>query len=107
MKRLILATAVLAVTALAAPSMARADYHISKGEAQSHARHYVRGKYDSRGPIARCRPQNLDREEPGYIYHRWVCGWADRDSCAGAVLIIGSRGRGYYYGRVLRGMECF
>jgi hypothetical protein len=100
-----LVVAVAAGAMLAAPAVADASYYLTRAHAQSNARSYARERYASNGPQAYCRPQGLDEPEPGYIYHRWVCGWADADGCEGRLLITGSRGN-YYYGRVLRGERC-
>ena len=92
---------------LAAPSVASAEMYLSKPQAESDMRDYARSTYSASSPAASCRPQGLNAPEPGYVYTRWVCGWADVDGCEGRVLIIGSaRGRGWYRARVLHGQRC-
>lgn len=103
-RRLLLAALGAAVLVAAVPSAASASYYMGKSEAQSDARDYVHGKYELGRVSTSCRPQGARAPQPGYVYHRWVCGWADAD-WSGAVLITGSKGRGYYYGKVLRGIR--
>jgi hypothetical protein len=106
MRTTILATALGAAALAVAPSVASAEYYMGKGKAESFARDYAKKHYDSSSPEAYCRPQGANAPKSGYIYHRWVCGWADEYGCAGRLLITGSRGSGYYYGTVLRGQRC-
>jgi hypothetical protein len=105
MKRWILVTGVMLAT-LAVPSAAHAEYYLDRGQAEDFAVDFAESKYGDASYVAVCRPQGLNRPKAGYIYHRWVCGWADDYGCAGRLRIIGSRGRGYYYGRVLSGQRC-
>jgi hypothetical protein len=112
MPRLLIAG--LAATALLAaiPAVASAEYYISQKRAEQFTRHAAGERYGTRYEDgsrviygASCRPQGLDRPRPGYIYHRWTCWWAD-ESCEGKLLIVGSRGAGRYYSKVLRGQRC-
>jgi hypothetical protein len=105
-KTTIVAAALGAAALAVAPSVASAEYYMGKSKAQSFARDYVKKHYHSGAPAAYCRPQGASGPESGYIYHRWVCGWADEYRCEGRLLITGSRGSGYYYGKVLRGQRC-
>lgn len=95
------------VLAAAMTSTAHAEYYVTERGAENRARDFVAWKYDfSYGEVAAaCRPQGEYEADPRYKYHRWVCGWSTGD-CEGQVLIVGSRGKGRYYGRVLRGMRC-
>jgi hypothetical protein len=107
MKTKTVAAALTAGLALAVPSVAQADYYIGRAKAQSFAEDYVSDRYGSNYPGAFCRPQGASAPARGYIYHRWVCYWADEYKCEGSVLIYGSsRGRNHYAYRVLRGQRC-
>ena len=106
MKRVIAAALVAGIAALALPSAASAEKYLSKRQAESSAEHFVGDRYSSEYAVAYCRPQGHNQAERGYSYRRWVCGWAGEYRCEGRLLITGSRGRGYYYGHVLRGQRC-
>lgn len=88
----------LAVLAVAAP--AEAGYYLTRGEAQRFMRREMRGRGYTHA-TASCRPQGLNAPEPGYVYHRWLCGWAAGDDweepdCWGRSMIYGSRDGGYW-----------
>jgi hypothetical protein len=92
-----------------ATATAQAGYYFSKRDARAAVKDYARDKYGMSRPFSVCRPQGRSAPEPGYIYHRWVCAWLAKDAgdlCYGQVLIMGSRDRGMYWSRVLRGMRC-
>jgi hypothetical protein len=103
-------TAALGAAALAlgmaVPGVAQAEWYFTKSGAQRIAKDYVSKHYADtyRSDLTTaCRVQG-GGYDPSYKYHRWVCGWYDRsDDTMGAVLIVGSSGRGAYYGRVLVG----
>jgi hypothetical protein len=92
--------------AMAVPGVAQAEWYFTKAGAQRVAKDYVSDHYAdtyASDLATACRPQ-WGGYDPGYKYHRWVCFWQDsHDDTAGAVLIVGSRERGSYYGRVLVG----
>jgi hypothetical protein len=100
-----LGAAALAI-GMALPGAAQAEWYFSKSGAQRVAKDYVSDRYADTysGDLTTvCRVQG-GGYDPAYKYHRWVCGWYDSsDDTSGAVLIIGSRGHGAYYGRVLVG----
>jgi hypothetical protein len=100
-----LAAVVMAGT-LAVPATASAGYYMSKREAESTTRRYLHRTLGYHHTVADCRPQGLKKPEPGYIYHRWVCGWAAGDSypdpdCLGTSLVRGSRDESQFYWKVL------
>lgn len=103
----VLTLLICAAGAAVFPGSALAEYYVTQRGAENRARDFVADRYDfSYGEVgAYCRPQGERRSDPRYKYHRWVCYWSTGD-CEGVVQIIGSRGRGAYYGRVLRGMRC-
>jgi hypothetical protein len=112
MKRLLFVAALVATAVLAVPAMASASsYTISKREAQADARDAAKALYgDSYGihrVAARCRPQFV-RFDPRYDYHRWVCGWAgfdyDEDLAMGRLRITGHSNDTYGY-TVLAGIR--
>jgi hypothetical protein len=98
-----LGAAALAI-GMAVPSVADADWYMSRRQAQSYAKDYVSRHYAdtyASDLTTVCEPYR-GGYNPRYVYHRMICGWADaRDGTKGAVLITGSRMRGVYYGRVL------
>lgn len=100
-----LGAAALAI-GMAVPGAAQAEWYFTKPGAQRVAKDYVADRYSDTyaGDLTTvCRPQGRSYD-PTYKYHRWVCGWYDSsDDMSGAVLIVGSRGAGDYYGRVLVG----
>lgn len=111
MRRALLAVAVAigVLTLPVAASEAQASYHLSKREAQKLARWDARNRYGGSHVAAYCRPQWRDAAEPGYIYHRWTCGWAggfDGEVCGGQLIIIGSRGWDSYYSKVAQRFRC-
>jgi hypothetical protein len=85
---------------------AHADWYMTKRGAQRAARHFVSNYYANTYASdlrTSCRPSGR-RYDPRYVYHRWVCRWSDEsDGTSGTVLIVGSRGSGAYYGKVLHG----
>lgn len=110
MRKLILAATILG--ALIVPTVASADYTITRAEASYQARDAARTLYGSygitfNGTIARCRPQSTSYDRD-YTYHRWVCGWAGRDRdgdvASGTLRITGHTGDNYGY-LVLRGIH--
>jgi hypothetical protein len=94
--------------ALTIPATAQAEWYFSRQGAEKMARDYAARKYgyDRADLAAACRPQGQRRDDPAYKYHRWTCGWAADDGCGGQVLIVGSREKGAYYGKVTSGMTC-
>jgi hypothetical protein len=102
-RRIALGAAALTAT-LALPGAAQADWFFSKSGAERATKDYVADRYADTyaGDLTTsCRPQGR-AYDPGYKYHRWVCGWYDEsDDTSGAVLIVGSSSSGAYYGRVL------
>jgi hypothetical protein len=104
-RRLAICAAVLAAV-LVPVTAAHADWYMSKRGAERVARHFVSNHYANTYAsdlTTRCRPSG-QRYDPRYVYHRWVCGWYDSsDGTSGTVLIVGSRGSGAYYGKVLHG----
>jgi hypothetical protein len=92
--------------AMAVPGAAQAEWFFTKAGAQRVAKDYVSDHYADTYAwdlTTLCRPQGRGYD-PAYKYHRWVCFWRDSsDETSGAVLIVGSRERGAYYGRVLVG----
>lgn len=106
----------VAVAALACAALgliagtAQAAYYFSESDARWDVKDYARDHYGMTSPASRCRPQGRSAPESGYIYHRWVCAWADTDAdgyvCYGKVLIAGSRDQDMYWSKVLRGMRC-
>jgi hypothetical protein len=97
------AATVVALALSAAP--AHASVWLSKDDAEANTRSYVEETYASEEPSAYCRPQGYNVAKRGYVYKRWVCGWADEYGCEGRLLIRGARGN-YYYAKVLRGQRC-
>lgn len=98
------------VLCLVLAESASAEYYFTRQGAEKMARDYVSKKYgyDYSAVYTSCRPQGQRRDDPNYKYHRWVCGWVtDEDTCGGQVRIVGSRGRGAYYGLVIRGISCY
>jgi hypothetical protein len=99
---------VLGATAVAlafvAAGAAHANWYLTKTGAQRSAKDFVAGYYSNTyvsDLTTYCRPHR-DPYDPYYKYHRWNCGWYDSsDGTSGAVRIVGRRGAGYYYGRVL------
>jgi hypothetical protein len=102
-----LAAALGVGVALTGTPTASAEWYFTRHGAQHIVRSwlkYERGYYTT---SVICRPQGLDRPDPAYKYHRWVCSWAaggesraDPIDC-GTDLIVGSHGRGSYYRTVL------
>jgi hypothetical protein len=105
MKRLIAPIALAA--ALLLPAAAHAEWHFTKRGAEKVAADYVSKRYADtyvEDLTTACRPQGMAKGDPRFKYHRWVCGWYDASSdMSGQVLVIGSSGRGLYYGQVMRG----
>src|SRR4051794_22550213 len=107
--RAAIVAAFVALTVMIAPSIARADYTISKSEAQANARDaasYLYGdRYGVHGVQAKCRAQFV-REDPNYNYHRWVCGWAgydvDGDVVGGRLRITGHSDGTYGYMELIK-----
>ena len=106
LRKIVLALAVAGATALVVPSLASAEVYLTKAQAEADTEQAVSERYGSEYPGSACRPQGLSRPKAGYAYHRWVCYWADEYRCEGKLLISGSRGRGYFYHRVLSGQRC-
>jgi hypothetical protein len=102
--------AALGATALAVgmavPAVADADWYLSMRQARWYAKDYVSRHYAdtyASDLTTVCRAQGGGYDSR-YLYHRLVCGWFDSsDGTKGAVLIVGSRRPGVYYGRVLVG----
>ena len=97
------------LTAALVPSTsANADYFYSRSEAQRLTKYWASNHYTNTytwNLTTACRPQSRPYD-PAYEYHRWVCYWEDdSDDTVGKVLIIGSRGSGDYYYKVLRGAQ--
>ena len=109
----VLAVLVAGLALAAMPSIASADWFLTKGRAVQLARYEAKQKYgavdvDGNGVHyeASCRPQG-EPYNPRYVYHRWVCGWADSSGCVGTLLILGSRiSHSDFNYRVLRGQRC-
>ena len=100
-----LGVAALAI-GIAVPSVADADWYMSRRQAEWFAKDYVSRHYAdtyASDLTTVCRAQG-GGYDPRYAYHRQVCAWYDEsDATKGAVLIVGSRTPGAYYGRVLVG----
>jgi hypothetical protein len=79
---------------------------MTKRKAQIRAQASAEERYGEATYGACCRPQGARSPQPGYVYHRWVCTWTDDYDCFGQLLILGSRGTGAYYSRVLSGQRC-
>jgi hypothetical protein len=96
----------LTLALLVPATAAHAEWYLSRNDAQAMARDYVSKHYAdtyASDLTTYCRPQGRSYD-PRYRYHRWTCGWYDRDDATkGAVSITGSSGSGYYFGRVLIG----
>jgi hypothetical protein len=113
MKQVLITAALAAVGALAVPSIASANYTITKAEAQRNARDAAEYLYgDAYGvqyayTAASCRPQ-YTKYNPRYAYHRWVCGWAgpdwENDTASGRLRITGHSNGTYGY-MVLAGIR--
>lgn len=90
--------------ALAFPAAADAHYYMNAQQAVSTTRRFLHGLgYHYSAAI--CHPQGLKAAKPGYIYHRWVCGWAAGDrtkspDCEGSSLVRGSSDESQFYWRV-------
>jgi hypothetical protein len=98
------------IVALVLAGPAEAEWFMTKGKARLRAERAAYLRYGSPDQSdgsysSTCRPQSA-RYDPGYVYHRWVCAWADDYGCTGVLVIIGSRGRGSYYSTVVRGQRC-
>lgn len=105
MRRGLLVAAIVA-TALTAPQAAHAEYYMSKKQAVHATRNYLHWTLGYHYTAAVCRPQYLEREKPGYVYHRWVCAWAagddpDAPDCSGRSRARGSSSKGQFYWFVL------
>jgi hypothetical protein len=100
-KKLVVGLTALTTLGVAAP-VASAEYYMPRDQAERIARYEVHDRYGTKSHIATvCRPQGLKAPERGYIYHRWVCGWAD-DSMRGVLLIMGSHAsHNSYYVKVV------
>ena len=100
-KKLAVGLIALIAAGVAAP-VASAEYYMTKGQAERIARYEVHDRYATQSRVFTvCRPQGLKAPERGYIYHRWVCGWAD-DSMRGVLLILGSHtSHNSYYVKVV------
>ena len=99
MKKLLLLFAVM-LAALTFTSAADARYWLSKKQAQTYARDYVYDVLAFDEPYETCRPQGWNRGKWGYVYNRWVCGWAgyfEDNLYCGAVVITGSVSMDYKY----------
>ena len=107
LRNALVAAVIAAGVAVAAPAAAHADYYISASKARSFTRSYANDRYGATGVVASCRPQGRNSPKNGFIYHRWLCGWAGNHGCSGRVLIIGSStGRNDYYYRTSIGPRC-
>jgi hypothetical protein len=97
----------LSVLGVAAP-VASADFYMAKSQAERFARYEVHDRYGTESRVTTvCRPQGRKAPEPGYIYHRWVCGWAD-GSMSGVLLIVGSHtSHNSYYVKVVLAADTY
>lgn len=98
--------AAAAMLALAIPATAQASYYITEQKAESLTREYLHGTLGYHYTAASCRPQGLSKAVPGYVYHRWACGWVGSDShssydCIGQSVVSGSSDSAYFYWVVL------
>jgi len=109
----VLAVLVVGLALAAMPSIASADWSLTKARAAQLARYEAKQKYgavdvDGNGVHyeASRRPQGQPYD-PRYVYHRWVCGWADSSGCVGTLLILGSRiSHSEFNYRVVSGQRC-
>ena len=109
----ILAPLIAAAALLASVAPANASYTITKHQAEINARDAAETKYGDQYGIrfgstsAVCKPQFI-QYEPGFTYHRWICGWAGPDAAgdvaSGVFRITGHSGNSYGY-LVLRGIN--
>jgi hypothetical protein len=106
MRRLALVGLIACLLSGLAAGTAQADYYISKKRAEHFARDYFHHKVGYHYTTASCRPQGRNAPVPGYVYHRWTCGFAVGDSryepaCIGSIMIAGSSSsHGSYYHRI-------
>jgi hypothetical protein len=101
---LVCALALVGLLTVAAP--ANAEWYMTKRKAEIRAERAAELRYGDATYGAFCRPQGARAPQPGYVYHRWVCTWADTYDCVGQLLVLGSRGVGTYYTRALSGQRC-
>src|SRR3954468_17491984 len=50
-------------------------YYLSRAEAERVTRGFLRNTLGYRSAAASCAPEGLNKPAPGYVYHRWICGW--------------------------------
>lgn len=108
-KTLVVAIALL--TSLSLVAAADASYYVSKRKAVSLTRQHLHYELGYHYTAAVCRPQGSNRAKPGYVYHRWVCGWVAGDDtqepeCAGSYLIVGHSDDNYSYNVLFKEGEC-
>ena len=104
-------------SALVFAAPASGEYYFTKTGVGKIVAYDVRDRYtgfENRRVFSSCRPQGDERYDPSFKYHRWVCGWAagalsangEAVTCSGQIRVIGSRGTGAYYSKVIRGEQC-
>jgi hypothetical protein len=98
--------AVVVATLLFLAPGAGASWYLSQTKAESLTRQHLHYDLEYHYTAAVCRPQGLNKADPRYDYHRWVCTGAAGDqrtyvSCLVTYLIVGSHVPGQYYRRTL------
>ena len=105
-RKVLLVLAAAGATALVVPSLASAEVYLTKAQAEADTEHAVTARYSSQYPDRPAVPRASAARRPATPTTAGCAYGPTSTAAEGTLLITGSRGRGYFYHRVLSGQRC-